>query len=170
MSSMNVVGRVLTGALAGIAATAPMTVLMVLGHRSLFWWQRDPLPPRQITDRALQMVHAGDDLSEESKQALAIANHFGYGGSMGALFGSAIPIYGPSDAIAKGAAFGCGVWAASYLGWLPAAGMYRSATEEPQERNVVIIGSHLLWGACLGYAFSQLRNCCPGITDRNSTG
>jgi uncharacterized membrane protein YagU involved in acid resistance len=137
-----------------------MTLLMVLGHRSLPWRQRDPLPPRQITEQALQAVHADDDFSEQDKQALTLVNHVGYGGSMGALFGSAIPSYSVGDAIFKGVAFGCGVWAASYLGWLPAAGMYRSATDEPAERNAVVIGSHLLWGACLGYAYRQLQACC----------
>lgn len=165
---MNVIGRVLSGALAGLAATAPMTALMVLGHRSLPWWQRDPLPPRQITEQALQTVDFHDDLSEQNKQALTMANHFGYGSSMGALFGSAIPTYGVGDAIAKGAVFGCGVWAASYLGWLPAAGMYRSAAEEPAGRNVVMIGSHLVWGVCLGYAFTQLQSCCSANTDRST--
>lgn len=157
---MHFLRRVLTGAAAGFAATAPMTAMMWLGHRSLSWRQRDPLPPRQITERALQTVDAEDELSSPAKQALAMANHFAFGSSMGALYGSAIPTAGVGDAVVKGITFGCGVWAASYLGWLPATGLYRSAAAEPPERNLLIAGSHVLWGACLGYAFNQLQTCC----------
>jgi hypothetical protein len=43
------------------------------------------------------------------------------------------------------------VWAGSYLGLLPAAGILPSATRDYPERNAVMIGAHVVWGAALGY-------------------
>jgi uncharacterized membrane protein YagU involved in acid resistance len=61
----------------------------------------------------------------------------------------------------KGALFGVGVWAASYLGWLPAAGILRPATREPAGRNAMMIASHAVWGASLAVISERLRRPPP---------
>jgi len=50
----------------------------------------------------------------------------------------------------KGIVFGLGVWAASYLAWLPALGILPPATEAPPRRNAVMIAAHIVWGAAAG--------------------
>jgi hypothetical protein len=69
---------------------------------------------------------------------------------MGALYGAVTPrnFSGP----ATGAAFGLGVWTASYLGLLPALGILKPATEHPARRNLLMIGAHVVWGSALGAA------------------
>ena len=42
--------RILLGALAGLAATAPMTLAMKLMHEALPRHEQYPLPPRQVTE------------------------------------------------------------------------------------------------------------------------
>jgi putative membrane protein len=75
---------------------------------------------------------------------------------MGALYGlTANPQSLPAAAPA-GVAFGLGVWAGSYLGVLPAAGLYRSAADEPTERNAMMVAAHVVWGASLGLIAHQL--------------
>jgi len=57
-----------------------------------------------------------------------------------------------ADAMMSGCIYGLGVWSCSYLGWLPASGLYRSAVNHTPERNTLMIAAHLVWGASLGLA------------------
>ena len=45
------VSSLVTGAVAGLGATIPMTLAMEVMHRSLPQHERYPLPPREITRR-----------------------------------------------------------------------------------------------------------------------
>ena len=146
--------RLCAGSVAGFAATGPMTLLMEALHVGLPREERDPQPPRQIVDRAAHAAGA-DDLSEGERQGLALVSHFGYGASAGALYGALAPSL-PLPPVAGGVAYGLAVWAAGYLGWLPAAGLYRSALREPARRNALLIAAHVLWGASLGLATDEL--------------
>ena len=49
------------------------------------------------------------------------------------------------------------MWAASYLGWIPAAGLLKPATEHPARRNFMMIAAHLVWGAALALALKELE-------------
>jgi hypothetical protein len=50
------------------------------------------------------------------------------------------------------------VWAGSYLGWLPAAGILSPATEHPARRNALMIASHVVWGAAAGVIVERLSD------------
>jgi hypothetical protein len=89
------------------------------------------------------------ELDERDMQQLTLAAHFGYGAACGAAFGLIAPRNVPG-AVAAGMAFGLGVWAGSYLGWLPALGVRQSATEDPRARSGLMIAAHLVWGAAAG--------------------
>lgn len=41
--------KILSGAIAGLGATVPMTMVMETIFRRLPWHQRYPLPPRKVT-------------------------------------------------------------------------------------------------------------------------
>ena len=62
-----------TGALAGVIATVPMTLFMLLMHRLLPKWQQYALPPERITTRlAKRGTVRGRDCCSEPESVLAI--------------------------------------------------------------------------------------------------
>ena len=139
----------LAGALAGMAATLPMTVAMELMHRQLPARQRHPLPPRKITMRAARRAGLARHLDEPQRFGLTIAAHFGYGTGCGALYAPlARRVKGP--AVLKGMGYGLAVWSVSYLGLLPVLGLMRPATQHAPQRNALMIAAHLVWGGTLG--------------------
>jgi uncharacterized membrane protein YagU involved in acid resistance len=141
--------KILTGALAGFAATFPMTAAMTAMHRLLPTRERYPLPPKQITVSAAERAGAEDHLGETEREVLTAAAHFGYGATMGALY-APLADKGSLSGATRGAGFGLAVWAGSYLGLLPALGLLNPATEHPARRNGLMITAHLIWGAILG--------------------
>lgn len=147
----------LAGLVSGLAATAPMTVAMELMHRGLPERERYPLPPRRITDRVLEAAGVeGDDLDETRRRELALLNHFAYGAAAGALYAPVMRRTGLPP-VASGVVYGLGVWAGSYLGWLPAAGVLPSAARHPARRNALMIAAHVVWGAATGYVANKLN-------------
>ena len=136
--------RILSGTAAGTLATIPMSALMFAWHRQLPWTEREPLPPAQITKEVTKAVGLHDELEHEGRLALTMASHFAYGAAMGAVYGAVVQPRTTLEAAATGMAFGLGVWAASYGGWLPIAGLYRSAAVEPSKRNAMMIAAHLV--------------------------
>ena len=142
---------ILAGAVSGFAATVPMTAAMVAMHRRLPHRERYPLPPREITERATAAAptEVREQLDEPELTALALAAHFGYGAGTGAIYGALAPRV-PGLGVLKGVAFGLAVWAGSYLGYLPATGLFRPVDTEPPRRNALMIAAHVVWGASLG--------------------
>lgn len=149
------VNSLLAGAAAGCAATAPMTVVMEGVRRLLPRYEQDPIPPRQITEQAAAAVGADDDLSDDQKDGVTALAHFAFGASAGAVYGLVAPL-APSRGVVTGMGFGLAVWAGSYLGWLPVAGLYKHPKHEPTGRHVTMILSHLVWGAALGQLHGRL--------------
>ncbi|MCU1693389.1 MAG: hypothetical protein JWM64_2480, partial [Frankiales bacterium] len=66
------VSRLLRGALAGAAATVPMSFVMLAGDRLL-----PRQPPESITRAALDAAPV--DVPEEAVRPLAVAAHLGFG-------------------------------------------------------------------------------------------
>jgi uncharacterized membrane protein YagU involved in acid resistance len=136
---------------AGAAATAPMTAVMMALHRTLPGESNRPLPPRVITENAADM----DGMDEGSRDAASLTAHFSFGAAAGVAY---VPLAGKSGLppAAEGALFGVAVWGASYLGLMPATGLYNSAKDEPAQRNLLMITAHLVWGASLGVIYNML--------------
>jgi hypothetical protein len=149
------VGRLCAGSVAGFAACGPMTALMEVAGRLLPAEEQEPLPPRQITERAADTVEAADHLSEDQTAVATMAAHFGYAIGSGAAY-SALAPHVSLPPVARGVAFALGLWAASYFGWLPAAGLYRPATRESAGRNALMLTAHVVWGATLGAVEHEL--------------
>ena len=148
--------RILFGALAGLAATAPMTLAMKLMHEQLPREEQYPLPPRQVTEGFAEKAGVSEHLDEEEREAATWASHFAYGAACGALYGALSGGRLDEHPLAAGAGFGLAVWAGSYLGWLPAAGVISPATEHPARRNALMIAAHLVWGATAAAALAGL--------------
>lgn len=149
--------RVLTGALAGFVATGPMSLAMKLMHEQLPREEQYPLPPRAVTMEMAEGAGVKDSLDESEREAATWASHFAYGTACGAVYGPlarAVDVPPPLT----GALFGLAVWAGSYLGWLPAAGILRPATEHPPRRTALMIAAHLVWGVAAGVVVDQLSD------------
>ena len=139
----------LKGTLAGFVATVPMTIFMLATQRFLPKRQQYRLPPEMITSELAHRTHIRHRLSKQQILAATTVSHFGYGAAMGAAYGP-LQQRVPLPPIAQGVLFGIVVWAASYLGLLPALGISASSHREPVRRNLMMIAAHVVWGAAMG--------------------
>ena len=137
--------RLAIGAIAGFVATMAMTSAMRRLHRALPARERYPLPPREITDRVLSPP-AG------IAPDLTLAAHFAYGAGCGALLAAASPRIGRLG----GALAGGGIWLTSYMGWIPAFGVLKPASDHPPRRNLAMLGAHFAWGWSAAEAMREL--------------
>jgi hypothetical protein len=162
-------GSAIAGASAGAAATVPMTVYWEILHRYLPGEPPRPLPPREVVEGLAVKAGVSRQLSERDVRRLAWAAHFGYGTTMGVIFG---PL-APSDlrkGVVAGMLFGLGVWTASYLGWLPATGVRHSPRWDMPARTAIIVSSHLVWGAAAGAVMSKWKSGRSPSTSSTSPG
>jgi uncharacterized membrane protein YagU involved in acid resistance len=97
-----------------------------------------------------------DAVPEPDMQRLTLAAHVGYGAACGAIFGLVAPRNAPA-ALGCGMLFGLGVWAGSYVGWLPAFNVRHHAKHDPPARTGLMIAAHLVWGAAAGVVFASGR-------------
>lgn len=142
--------RALASSFSGFIATLPMSAVMMVGRRRNILKGLDPMPPRQITGRALETVGLRDDLSDDTQEDLTVLNHFAYGATVGGIYGLLPPETSRESAAMRGVCYGVGVWAISYMGWLPAAGLYRPPTRDWPGRNLRMLAAHVVWGATMG--------------------
>lgn len=148
--------KVLSGSVAGLVATAPMTAAMAMLHRQLPPHQRHPLPPREVAVRTAASVGAHEAVdTEEKRESATWVSHFGYGAVMGALYGLVANRF-PGPPVARGMLWGLTVWAGSYLGWLPLTGIRRSATRQAPQREALMIASHVVFGGATGVVHDRL--------------
>ena len=146
----------LAGALAGTAATVPMTIFMAAADAALPESERYPLPPEQITATLARSAGVPTRPERPGWEAKTYAAHFGFGAAAGAAYAALGADRLPGHPAAKGVAFGLSVWAVSYLGWLPAAGLVPPATREPTGRNLLMVAAHVVWGAAVGTLSQRL--------------
>ena len=88
--------------------------------------------------------------------ALTGVSHFGYGAAAGGVYGLVRDRL-PGGPLVGGVSFGLALWAASYFGWLPAAGLFPPPTREPGRRVGLMIAAHVVWGAATGIVAHGLR-------------
>ena len=151
--------KMLQGAVAGLLATFPMTIFMLLAWKRLPEREKYPLPPRLITRKLVKQVEPPEELGNTNLTALTLLLHFLYGAMTGSLYGTLeerIPLHQS----VKGSLYGVSIWSGSYLGWLPALGILSPATKHPWRRNVLMIAAHVVWGTALG-TFTRLLNAHP---------
>lgn len=147
--------RMLAGALAGCAATVPMTAVMETGYRLLAPGERYPLQPALVTGKLASLIGLNRQLTPRERVGLTLVMHFGYGTVTGvpyALGAARIPL----PRWLTGIAYGLLVYAGSYLGLLPALNLLRPATDFPKGRNRLLIAAHIAWGTTLGLVTTAL--------------
>ena len=140
------------GALAGLAATVPMTLVFAVGKATGLL--RTP-PPRQITAAVERETGVRDDLGESAISARWIAAHLAYGAVCGVLFRGARAVL-PANSTAAGLAFGGVVWGVSYGLLMPALGLYPSLRRDSRSRTAVTIIAHAVFGIALARVDDRL--------------
>jgi putative membrane protein len=141
--------------MAGLVATVPMSISMLIGWSLLPRREKYHLPPRMLTEEIAERVGIEDKINETELTSASVLSHFGYGaltGSMYALIEPKIPL----GSSVKGGIAGVLVWVLSYLGWVPALRILPPATEHPWRRNLMMILAHLVWGVTLGEVTRKL--------------
>jgi uncharacterized membrane protein YagU involved in acid resistance len=133
------------GALAGLAATVPMTA--VIGAGRVAGLMETP-PPVEITEIVAQQAGEDPDRQSPEFQAAWLAAHVGYGTACGVIFAAIRPVLPRSD-LAAGLLFGAAVWSVSYISLMPSLNLYPSAQDDSNSRKAVMIAAHAVFGASL---------------------
>ncbi len=156
--------RYLAGAIGGLLATVPMTLVMEALHRRLPRDQRYPLPPREITEDMLHKAGLDDAFDDTQQGELSLLSHFGYGAITGALY--PVTCEKVEHPLVYGSAYGVAVWAASYYGWIPALRILAPPHRHPAQRRRLMIAAHLVWGAGAVWLGERLANRQDGSAHR----
>ena len=142
------------GALAGLAATVPMTAVIGAG------WAAGLIstpPPVEITENLAEQAGENPDRQSPGFQAGWLAAHVGYGTACGVIFSAIRPMLPRSDLVA-GLLFGGGVWGVSYISLMPSLNLYPSARDDSIQRQAVMIAAHAVFGTALATIEHQLRD------------
>jgi hypothetical protein len=131
---------------AGIVATGAMSAGMALGKA--LGLIGTP-PPKHITARAEEKTgvepHKQDS---ETFTATWLAAHVAYGAGSGVTYGVVQRLLPKSPAVA-GLLYGGALWAVSYLGVMPALGLYPFPQKDDPSRVGVMIAVHGIYGETL---------------------
>lgn len=139
---MNVIAkRVAHGAAAGIAATGLMTIALVAAKATGVLGEP---PPKKLTRRILTLL--GHRPSKPALHAATAVAHLAYGAGAGALYAALPPrVRGP----VSGTLFGLGIWAVSYMGWIPKLALMRPPSRDRRGRPTAMALAHVVFGAAL---------------------
>ena len=140
--------RLALGAVAGAAATFVMQGMMMASGK-LLPESRPPIkkdPGEFMIDKV--------PLPESVRPLAAKSLHLGYGMTSGVLYGAVRS--GPGAPLLEGALLGLGVWAAGYLGWLPATDLMPPINEHEPQQIIVPIVQHAIFGVAVATAYDGL--------------
>lgn len=138
----------------GIVATTTMTAGMFVFQKAGLLGR---MPPRLLTERTLARLGLRRKTSRTSRKLLTALTHYGFGASMGAIFevgksALAVRLGRAPNALVlgSGVAFGTLVWIASYMGWVPAAGLMPRPSNDRPGRPTSMVLAHWIFGGTLG--------------------
>jgi putative membrane protein len=143
----------LFGATAGAMGTMAMSALLAAARLPGLM---GPLPPRRVTKRIAERSGADRALSGPAFEASWAAAHVGYGAACGALYALARRAF-PASPVSAGLVFGGLVWGGSYLGLLPALGIYGGPEEEEPATTATMIAAHAVYGVATALAEERIR-------------
>ena len=137
--------RLVRGAAAGTVATVFMSALMLAGWRAGLLGR---VPPEKITTRFLRNLGLHPD--KRQRAAAATLAHLAFGAAGGAGFAALRRRSSRGPSAVQGIAWATGIWAVSYLGWVPALGLLPRADHDRPGRPEVMVAAHWVYGAVLG--------------------
>lgn len=136
----------LRGAIAGAVSTVPMSAVTLAGQKV---GALPKQPPEEIVDSALEAADV--DAAEDTSNVLATLHHFAFGATVGAGY-SALrrATGGRTGGPISGIVYALAVWFANYQGWVPRMTPLPPVTKDRDDRQAVLAGAHVVYGAVLG--------------------
>src|SRR5438270_8471295 len=158
--SFDLLGRLALGTACGAGATFLMQGMLQMSGKLM----PDSVPPIKEDPGEFMLRKAKDALPVSTREkvpesvdkAAAKMLHMGYGMTSGALYGLAGPRRG--NAAVNGALLGLGVWAAGYLGWLPATDLMPPIHKHEPLQIAVPIVEHALFGVAIATAYESVAS------------
>ena len=140
--------KLVRGGLGGVLATMVMTGVIAGGWAAGLL--RTP-PPAEITGRARRWAGLETDAQGPAFRAGWLAAHLGYGAASGVGYTLLRPLL-PRSAVRAGLLYGAGVWGVSYLGVMPALGLYPWPDADSRSRTAVMVAAHAVFGIAVAQA------------------
>lgn len=138
----NIKGQMLRGAVAGMVGTVFMTIPILAARRLGFF--HTP-PPVEISANLARRTPLLPERSNPLFPVAWLGAHFAYGAASGIGY-TLLRRYLPVPTAWAGLLFGLGVWAISYLGYVPALHLYPEPDDDSRPRQVVMILAHAVFG------------------------
>ena len=156
----DLLGRLALGTACGAGATFLMQGMLQMSGKLM----PDSVPPIKEDPGEFMLrkaknalpVSMREKVPESVDKAAAKMLHMGYGMTSGAIYGLLAPRRG--NAALNGALLGLGVWAAGYLGWLPATDLMPPLTEHEPNQIAVPIVEHALFGIAVVAAYEAVAS------------
>jgi uncharacterized protein DUF6789 len=148
---MNAIER---GAIAGFIATGAMTSVIAAGRAAGLLFVP---PPAEIARTAAAKAGVHAEPPKWLDRATWMAEHAGYGVACGIGYALARPCL-PASPVVAGVAWGGAIWAISYLGLMPALGLYPSPDDDRPTRTSVMIAAHAVFGVALAESERRLAD------------
>lgn len=140
-------------AISGLIATSAMSAVLAVTRKVGLLGTP---PPKRITASAFRKIGLSPRRTPNPLfHAAWIAAHLAYGAFCGVLYhpvGRFIHVH----RYLRGLAFGLLVWAASYLGALPALGLYPRPNRDRNSRTASMIAGHIVFGITLAESDARL--------------
>ena len=97
------------------------------------------------------------ELTAEQKKLAAPGMHYGFGASMGAIYGTLVESL-PPEYLGWGIPFGVAVWLGAHVITVPALGLSQPVTRSASGAEAAEFGGHLVYGAVAEILRRLLRN------------
>ena len=140
--------RVAAGSTCGVLATMVMSGWMLVGQVVS---RHGEQPPKRLVRGLAARTGIPTKRRGLATVAATGAAHIGFGLGAGALYGAIVH----RSSVPRGVAFGIGVWAVSYAGWIPALRLMPPPHKDLRGRAWTILSAHAVYGAVLGAALAR---------------
>ena len=145
----SVIGGLLGGLLgAGVMSASHAFVTGIGGKETAPPVSQDEDATLKIARRVSELVRHRP-LAESEKPLAGHLVHYGFGATMGALYGAAAALT-PVVTIGVGTAYGAAVWLGAHAIVVPALGLARSPLREPPGKEALELVLHLAYGVTVG--------------------
>jgi hypothetical protein len=153
------VERVAVGAGSGAAATVAMTGWL-LGGQALgqAGSGHGELPPKRLVRRLAERTGRPAERLGRGTTAASAAAHLTFGAGCGGLYAALTR----RSSAPRGTLFGIGVWAASYVGWIPALRLMPPPHRDRPARAWNTATAHVVYGSLLGWLLARYDRSRPG--------
>jgi hypothetical protein len=147
---MRTLTNLVAGVLGGIAGTLLMGKIMAKQPALPERWRGPEVKRHPGEFMADQIARVTGPMSDETKGSLASALHFAYGifwpTALGAVASRLHPGRSIGRALLTGAGLGALVWAAGYVGWLPATGLAAPVHRQGATHVASSLAGHVAYG------------------------